>query len=230
MKTLKVIFVALFTLAFTQISFANNPNTSTVATNEMMLVRTMSTEDNAVTLRLARASETPVTIFLKQADGTVVFFEKTKGESTYLKCFRLEMLPDGNYYFSIQQKANPEITKDFNLTNGKVTLKSNEELFVVRPATEAEQMSVDYGNDQSIAVAYQNTGDTKLKFVVSNKEGDRFFASSIQPNENFSTVLKLTHLPDGMYFVKIEGNTKNNVQTINIKNGELTINKETPRA
>lgn len=229
MKTVKVFFAAIFTFVFFQTSFANNITTSTTSA-EMMLVRALSEEDHSVTLRIARAEATPFTVFMKKSDGTVVYFEKVKASGSYLKCFRLEQLNDGEYFFAIRQAANEDIVKVFNLSAGKVTFDNTEELFVVAPAKPIKTLAVKYDSNTSIAVNYENTGTNDLKFVLTDEFGHTIFKATIKPNENFTQTLKMADFADGVYYARIEGGKTDNVKVVRIQNGEVSLESNTPRA
>lgn len=227
MKTLKAIFTFIAIISFMQVNLANTTTTS-AAPDATMLVQTVSKANNSVALRLVRNTSDKLIIHLKDAAGTVHYFEKVNKQKDYYRDFFLQHMSDGDYHFSIRKSDATIIVKCFSLENGVVTLINPNELVATAKANEAYTMQLNSTDNQSIALHFQNKTDQKVTLRLKDVSGKTWYFQKIKADESFTKRLILTEVPDGNYDLSIDGQT--DIQTLFVKDGKVQLGRDIPKA
>ena len=227
MKTLKSFFAFIALISFMQVSMANTTTAST-APYATMLVQTVSKADNTVALRLVRNTSDKLIIHLKDASGTVHYFEKVNNQKDYHRDFLLQNMSDGNYHFSIRKTDATVIIKHFSLENGIVTLVNPNEIVASTTINSAYTMQVNSTDNQSVDLHFQNKTDKKVTLRLKDGTGKTWYFEKIKAEEVCTKRLILTEIPDGNYSVSIDG--KDGLQTLYIKDGKVQLGRDIPKA
>lgn len=227
MKTLKAIFTFIAIISFMQVNLANT-TTASAAPDATMLVQTVSKANNSVALRLVRNTSDKLIIHLKDAAGTVHYFEKVNKQKDYYRDFFLQHMSDGNYHFSIKKSDATIIVKRFSLENGVVTLITPNELVATAKVNEAYTMQLNSTDNQSIALHFQNKTDQKVTLRLKDASGKTWYFQKIKADESYTKRLILTEVPNGNYDLSIDG--QDGIQTLFVKDGKVQLGRDIPKA
>ena len=227
MKTLKAFFAFIAIISFMQVSMANNTTTS-AAPDATMLVQTVSKANNSVALRLVRNTSDKLIIHLKDAAGTVHYYERVNNQKDYYRDFLLQNMSDGDYLFAIRKIDATVIVKRFSLKGGIVTLVNPNELVATATVNEAYVMQLNSTDNQSIALHFQNKTNKKVTLRLKDATGKTWYFEKIKAADDYTKRLILTEVPDGEYDLSIDG--QEGIQTLFIKDGKVQLGRDIPKA
>ena len=210
-----------------QISTANTSTTS-VAPAATMLVQTISKANNSVALRLVRNTSDKLIVHLKDAAGSVHYFEKVNKQKDYYRNFLLHQMSDGDYHFSIKTSDAAVIIKRFSLKNGIVTLINPSEVLVKAASSDAYTTQLYSTDNQSIALHFQNKTDKKITLRLTDTTGKIWYFKKVKAQETYTKRLILTEVPDGKY--NLNRDNQLDTQTVWVKNGKVQLGRDIPKA
>lgn len=228
MKTLKSFFAFIAIISFMQVSLANTTTTVHAAPNASMFVQTVTKANNSVSLRLVRKTSDKLIIHLKDAAGTVHYFEKVNNQKDYYRDFLLQHMDDGDYHFTVRKTDATVIVKRFSLENGIVTLVNPNEIVTTTTSRDAYTMQLNSTDNQSVAVHFQNKTDKKVTLRLKDASGKTWYFEKIKADEACTKRLILTEVPDGNYELSIDG--QNGIQTLFVKEGKVQLGRDIPKA
>ena len=227
MKTLKSLFAFIAIISFMQVSMANTSTTS-VAPKATMLVQTVTKANNSVSLRLVRNTSDKLIIHLKDAAGTVHYFEKLNKQRDYYRDFLLQHMSDGDYHFTVRKTDATVIVKRFSLENGIVTLVNPNEIVATAASSDAYIMQLNSTDNQSVAVHFQNKTDKKVTLRLKDAAGKTWYFEKVKADDACTKRLILTEVPDGDYELSIDG--QDGIQTLFVKEGKVQLGRDIPKA
>ena len=163
MRTINLIF-AILLIACTS-AFANN--TTPVNTGNKNTTLTAEKADaKSINLQLENVMADRFTVRLKDASGTVLFFENVKNTHQYAKRFSLNQLTDGDYYFAIDLPSVDEVRKPFSIKNGRINVATIDMDYMKIAAPKLVTFEV--------KSAIINAIDVQLDFIYSSSRNPNF--------------------------------------------------------
>jgi hypothetical protein len=227
MKTLKSFFAFIAIFSFIQVGQANIMTTN-AASDATMLVQTVSKANNSVALRLVRNTSDKLIIHLKDATGTVHYYDRVNNQKDYYRDFLLQYMSDGDYHFEIRKSDATVIVKHFSLEGGVVTLINPNEVVSAITVNEAYTIQLNSTDNQSIALHFQNKTDQKVTLRLKDQTGKTLYFQKIKADESYTRRLILTEVPNGEYDLSIDGQKE--IQTLFIKDGKVKLGRDIPKA
>jgi len=144
-------------------------------------------------------------LLIKDAYGTILYKEKIQNSGNYIKGFDLTELPDGTYFFELDNSFETKIIP-FQVNVNNVIFNKEQEAIIYKPLVNNKDNKVYISklslNEQplSIEVHYENENHVDIGLIYSE---------TIENTKSIRRILSLNKLKKGSYkiVIKTEGRT-----------------------
>lgn len=193
MKKIVRSIAALVFLFTTNMSMANEPTLSTVATSKSVVFKW---EEDVINANLS---------FI-DSDGNVIYNDKVAGVKDYIKKFNLNTLEAGNYYLIVED-GSKEITYSIKINENDVLIAAKDE--IIKPVFKEEKGRLFFN--------YLNLDGEEVKVAIYDSFGRKLFKETFENEMYVSKVFNFSNAFDGDYTIVVKADSGTFYKYVSIK-------------